>query len=935
MSEKIKNRRRTLSRILKGCFFLLILLIVALAAIGANFEPLADFITEQVALLTNLRLPDSSSRLAFSLTTPRDLVVTFDEAAKGADLRWSESSWRPSRPQNSRFGYVVSVFASDNTETRWEDGEWKEVEALLSSFSSNKPELAVENLAGYLGQNLKFTVQAVGTILIGEYEYDFQSEAGEFRWIVPAATPTPTFTPTATPTNTPTFTPTFTPTSTPTNTPTNTPTPTRLAKNDPQLLSYLIPKPDNLSFVYNARRNSGTISWDESNWVPAKPPDSSNVRYEVQVIYPNRALAPYTVSGNKRTFNLDVQESQRLRFTVVAVGSMRIGQYEYEIKSETATYSWIRPTSTPTNTPTNTPTSTPTSTPTNTPTPTATFTPSNTPTPTATFTPTRLAKNDPQLLSYLIPKPENLSFSYNTRADSGAISWSKSDWAPSKPPDSSNISYEVRVIYPNRTFGPYTVSENKHTFSNLNTHPSQRLRFTVVAVGSMRIGQYEYEIRSEAATYSWIRPTSTPTSTLTPTTTPTPTNTPTDTPTSTLTYTPTYTPTNTLTPTPTPTRLAGNDPQLSYLISKPRNLSFNYDARTDSGSVSWRESDWAPSKPPDSSDIRYEVYIIYPTGKSGPYAVPVNEVAFSYLGVQENQRLRFTVDAMGSIRIGQYSYPFRSEVAELNWIRPTSTPTSTPTNTPTPTATFTPSNTPTPTATFTPSNTPTPTPTRLPASHPRLTYILSAPGSLQSSVTSSGGIAVKWQAPGWSPRKPSDPTRISYKVTLLRSNSARGETKNTSRTSATFNLKKYASNQEIRFQVEAVAEISIDGHKYEILSEAAEGAALYVPAYDYLLERDHMDSRLPGWCRIGLFLNRGRGYDLAVAYTGRTYDWYRVDVFGPDGKKLNIYRTRLSGLKPGVYTTRTTELDPRRVKTFAFVLDTQGSYTLRLGGSGC
>ena len=243
-----------------------------------------------------------------------------------------------------------------------------------------------------------------------------------------------------------------------------------------------------------------------------------------------------------------------------------------------------------------------------------------------------------------------------------------------------------------------------------------------------------------------------------------------------------------------------------------------------------------------------------------------------------------------------------------------------------------------------------PTPTRFPASHPRVAYTLSTPGNLQSSVTSSGDIIVEWQAPRWSPRKPSDPTRISYKVTLLRSNSARGETKNTSGTSIPFNLKKYASNQEIRFQVEAVAEISIDGHKYEIRSQAAEGAALYVPAYDYLLERDYMDSRLPGWCRIGLFLNRGRGYDLAVAYTGRTYDWYRVDVFGPDGKKLAIYSTRPSGsgssratyqrysditLKPGVYTARTRELNPRRIKTFAFVINDQGDYSLRLGGSGC
>ena len=602
-------------------WLLLAILIIAAAVVGANFEPLADFITEQVALLTNSRLPDSSSRLAFSLTAPRDLTVTFDEETKGVDLQWSESSWRPSRPQNSHISYEVAVFAPDNTP--------------ISSFSSKQAKLAIENVAGYLGKNLKFTVRALGAILIGEHEYDFQSEAGEFRWIAPAATPTPTFTPTAT--HTPTITPTNTLTPTPTHTPTNTPTPTRLARNDPQL-SYLVSEPGNLSFVYDARTDSATVSWGLS------------------------------------------------------------------------------------------------------------------------------------------------------------------DWTPSKPPDSSNISYEVRVIYPHRVLGPYTVSGNKHTFSNLNTHPSQRLRFTVTAVGSMRIGQYEYEIKSVVATYRWIRPTSTPTNT----------------------FTPTFTPSNT----------------------------------------------------------------------------------------------------------------------------PTPTVTFTPSNTPTPTATFTPSNTPTPTSTL------TPTPTRLPASHPRVAYTLSAPGSLQSTVTEAESIIVKWQAPRWSPRKPSDPTRISYKVSLLRSNSARGETKNTSGTSTTFNLKKHASNQQIRFQVEAVAEISIDGHKYEIRSIAANGAALYVPAYDYMLERDETDSRLPGYCSISLALSRGRGYDLAVAYYGRTYQWYRVDVFGPDGKELDIYATRLSGsgdsranyqrysdttFKPGLYTARTVELDPRRTKTFAFLLDEdeEGDYFLQIGGWGC
>lgn len=154
----------------------------------------------------------------------------------------------------------------------------------------------------------------------------------------------------------------------------------------------------------------------------------------------------------------------------------------------------------------------------------------------------------------------------------------------------------------------------------------------------------------------------------------------------------------------------------------------------------------------------------------------------------------------------------------------------------------------------------------------------------------------------------------------------------------------------MRFRVEAAAEISIDGHTYQFHSKAAEGAALYVPSYDYMLERDETDSRLPGYCSIALALSRGRGYDLSVAYYGRTYQWYRVDVFGPDGKELDIYDTRLSGsgdsranyqrysdttFKPGLYTARTVELDPRRTKTFAFLLDEEGDYFLQIGGWGC
>ncbi len=414
MSEQEKSWARRTFSVLVRALILIGLLVVGMV-IGAEFEPLTDFAREAFALLTNSRLPATSSRLEYSLTAPQDLTFNFYEETAEIDLQWSASEWKPGRPPESVYSYVVSVFAPDSSR--------------IGSFSSESPVLSIDNVAGYLGQDLRFTVQAVGTILIAERLYDFQSEVAEFRWIVPAATPT------STATSTTTATPTSTATNTATSTPTNTPTPTRLAKTDPQL-SYLISPPENVSFGYNSRTDGGAIHWGKSAWVPSIPPDSSKIRYEVLVIYPNRTLGPYTVSGNRRSFsNLDTQPSQKLRFAVTAVGSIWIGHYEYVIRSEVAEFAWIRPTATPTNTPTDTPTHTPTNTPSNTP----TATPTSTPTHTPTNTPTRLPENSP-LLAYVISNPENLSFRYSASSRNGTIRWNEAKWMPSKPVGSNNIT---------------------------------------------------------------------------------------------------------------------------------------------------------------------------------------------------------------------------------------------------------------------------------------------------------------------------------------------------------------------------------------------------------------------------------------------------------------------------------------------------------------
>lgn len=730
-------------------FAILLIIVAAAMFVGAGFEPLSEAVSEFIAIQTNSRLPETSSRLAYSLTTPLDMKFSFDEKTKSVELSWGASNWEPSIPPASDFIYEVSVFAPDKTRIR--------------SFPSKSTKTSSRSLDGYLGQNLRFTVQALGTMRVGDHKYDFKSKVAEFRWIVPAATPT----------NTPTI--------------------------------------------------------------------------------------------------------------------------------------------TPTNTPTNTPTST------------ATHTPTNTPTSTATSTPTRLPKDSPKL-SYEISQPDDLTFSYNSTTGEALIAWGKSNWVPSKPVRSSNITYEVSIIYPDRSFGPYSQSVTRRRFSNLAVQESEQLRFRVAAVSTVGVGQYKYEFRSEAAEYIWVRPTSTPTNTPTDTSTPTATNTPTDTATPTSTNTPTSTPTN------TPTRLPADSPLLDGLISSPANLSFSYNARTSDATIHWNASKWLPTKPEVSSAIAYEVRVLYPNQTVGPYNAKKNSLTIKDLVIDESQSIMYEVQAIGLVTLGVHEYEVRSAAVTTGWIRPTSTPTSTPTDTPTPTATN------------------TPTPTRLPPEHPRLDFTLSVSGSLKTTFTSSETARVEWTGVSWRPSKPSDPVRISYKVTLLDPNSSRNETRTARSTSASFSNVKRFSTKRLRFRVEAIATLTIDGHNYEIRSQPKEGGNLQIPKYDFMLKQDETDSRLPGYCSISFSLNRGRDYGFTVGYYGRTYEWYRVDVFGPDGRELDISSTRLSGsgdsraqyqrysdtnFRPGVYTARTTELDPRRVKTFAFVIEDEGDYWLQIGGWGC
>ena len=184
-----------------------------------------------------------------------------------------------------------------------------------------------------------------------------------------------------------------------------------------------------------------------------------------------------------------------------------------------------------------------------------------------------------------------------------------------------------------------------------------------------------------------------------------------------------------------------------------------------------------------------------------------------------------------------------SEIASYSWARPTSTPTSTPTATATATATKT--NTPTATITPTATFTSTATPTRLPASHPRLAYDILPASNLRSAFTALGGLRVEWTNSKWSPGQPDDRSSLNYKVTVLNPNGTKGENRTTRGTSIDFSGAMRYRSKEVRFRVEAIGTISIDGHKYEVHADSIEGAPLYVPSYDYVLQRHQVLGRSP------------------------------------------------------------------------------------------
>jgi len=317
-----------------------------------------------------------------------------------------------------------------------------------------------------------------------------------------------------------THTPTYTPTST--NTPTN--TPTRLATDSPKL-SYIIIAPENAKLEYNATTGRGIVTWNSSYWMPTQPAATATIRYELLVTYPEFVLGPFFIDDeNSYTFTaLNAHRYEAVTVSLRAVGTIRIGQHDYEFGSDIVEIDWITPTATPSFTPSNTFTPTFTYTPTDTPTPTDTSTSTNTPTATSTPSATRTNTSTPTTTL----TSTNTSTATNTFTPT-ATDTSTATATPTNTDTNTPIHTSTATL--TQTFTPSDTPTPTSTNTPSRT-PTPTQSFTPT--------------NTNTPTYTYT-PSTTPTPTLTPTETFTPSNTPTatDTATATLTFTPsaTFTP---------------------------------------------------------------------------------------------------------------------------------------------------------------------------------------------------------------------------------------------------------------------------------------------------------------------------------------------------------------------------------------------------------
>ncbi len=123
-------------------------------------------------------LPESDSRLAFRLSAPKNIYLTYNLTDGSGTLSWEASRWMPTVPvDNNSIEYDVFVFYPDS---------------VLGPFITEDTSFMFSFLNAHNTGGIRIEVEAVGIIEIGPYKYYRRSGISETTW---SPTPVPTVTP--------------------------------------------------------------------------------------------------------------------------------------------------------------------------------------------------------------------------------------------------------------------------------------------------------------------------------------------------------------------------------------------------------------------------------------------------------------------------------------------------------------------------------------------------------------------------------------------------------------------------------------------------------------------------------------------------------------------------------------------------------------------
>ena len=118
---------------------------------------------------------------------------------------------------------------------------------------------------------------------------------------------------------------------------------------------------------------------------------------------------------------------------------------------------------------------------------------------------------------------------------------------------------------------------------------------------------------------------------------------------------------------PVPTTDESKVSRPDYLLSPPTNLELNYNYDDGSGRISWDVSRWMPTKPSLWSKIEYEIFVIYPDNRMGPYSTEKTSYQFDYLNAENTGGVRIEVKAVGTIRDGNSEFRYPGGVVKTTW----------------------------------------------------------------------------------------------------------------------------------------------------------------------------------------------------------------------------------------------------------------------------